>query len=129
MVRFHICFLLLLFCAGCPAVPDPSQKPDPQAERQPMPNPLQARAKAYLERPIPEGRPYVADNLTDGFIAQYAAEGKIDHDPEVMELMQICILEAELAAEAPDRPPEQQAFFRESAEILKDIHAEMESRR
>jgi hypothetical protein len=90
---------------------------------------LQARAKAFLERPIPDGMPYADDNLTDGFISRYAAEDKIDPSPEVMDLMQICLLESESAANAPGRSSEEQAFFRESAEILRAIMAEMDGRR
>jgi hypothetical protein len=84
---------------------------------------LQARAKAFLERPIPSGISYVPDSISERFIAAYATDGTIDVDAELAELLAICVLEG--YSEAQSRSGEDAAYFRESAEILEAIQTEM----
>ena len=84
---------------------------------------LQARAKAFMARPIPQGMPYVPDSISERFLVAYATDGKLDLDPELGELLGICVAEAYNAAGS--RTGEEAAFFRESAEILEAIQAEL----
>lgn len=115
---------------GCGQQPEATLTPSPSSKVSiAMPHTLQARAKAYLSRPIPDAMPYVEDNLTDGIISRYATDGKIDNDPELMELIELCAMEAETAALNPERPRDQQELFRESAEILRAILIESRKRR
>ena len=86
---------------------------------------LQARAKKFLERPIPEGMPYVPDSISERFIVTYATDGKLDVDPELAELLAICVSEAYNAAAS--KSGEEAAFFHESAQILDAIQAELQA--
>lgn len=88
-----------------------------------MTSKLQARAKAFLDRPIPEGMPYVPDSLSERFVVMYAADGFLTLDPELSEILDICVLEAFNAADS--KLGEEAEFFRESAEILQAIQAEV----
>jgi len=85
---------------------------------------LRERARAFLERPIPEGMPYVPDSISERFIAVYAERGQLEPDPETVELLRICAVEAENAASM--KTGEEQAFFRESGAILEAIFEEMQ---
>jgi hypothetical protein len=85
---------------------------------------LRARAKAFLERPIPQGMPYVPDSISERFLVAYATDGKLDVDPEMLDLLEICILEGHNAADT--KSGDEADFFRESAEILEAIQAEMQ---
>jgi hypothetical protein len=88
-----------------------------------MSSKLQARAKAFLDRPIPEGMPYVPDSLPERFVALYATNGAVTLDAELSEILDICVLEAFNAADS--KLGEEAEFFRESAEILRAIQAEV----
>ena len=91
---------------------------------------LQERAKAFLNRPIPEGMAYAPDSISERLIREYAAAGNagtIREDPELLELLAICVMEAEAVAEA--KSGEEKAFFEESAAILRAIYAEAEGAR
>ena len=79
-------------------------------------NALQERARAFLQRPIPKGMAYVPDSISERFIATYAADGKVELDSELAELLGICVTEARTAAGA--KSGEEAEFYRESAEIL-----------
>jgi hypothetical protein len=85
---------------------------------------LQSRAKAFLERDIPEDVNYMADSLAERLLTAYAEEGRLDADPETLELLDLCILESQDAAE--EGSPARQAWFRESLELLEAIRAEAE---
>ena len=80
---------------------------------------LQQRAQAFLKRPIPADMTYVADSMSERFIAAYAKHGRVDLDPELTELLEICAAEGERAAQ--QRSGDEQAFFIESAAILRAI--------
>jgi hypothetical protein len=84
---------------------------------------LQARAMAFLERPIPQGMPYVPDSVSEQFLVAYATDGKLDSDAVLAELLAICVAEAYSAARS--KTGEEAAFFRESAEILEAIQVEL----
>lgn len=87
---------------------------------------LQARAKSFLDRPIPDGMPYVSDSLSERFISTYAATGTLAVDPELAELLGLCVLEAFHVADS--KAGEEAEFFRESALILQAIQAELQGR-
>ena len=80
---------------------------------------LQNRAKAFLEKSVPEEVDYVPDSISELFIREYAAEGRVGLDPERYELLQICMEEADLAA--AEKTGAAKDFFRESAELLRAI--------
>jgi hypothetical protein len=84
---------------------------------------LQARARKFLARPIPKGMAYVPDSLSERLIRSYAAGGEDEVDAELAELLDICIFEATDAAE--NKTGEEAAYFRECAEILQAIQAEL----
>lgn len=86
---------------------------------------LQERAKTFLDRPIPEDLDYIPGSISENIIAAYAADGRVDLDPELGELLEICIVEGFSAAEQGS--PERRAYFRESAAILQAIQAESAS--
>jgi hypothetical protein len=77
---------------------------------------LQRRAKAFLERPIPDGMPYVPGSISERVIATYATDGKVELAGEMGELLQMCVMEAEFAADS--KSGDEADYFRESAEIL-----------
>ena len=85
---------------------------------------LQQRADAFLKRSIPaELKPhYVPDSMTDQLLAYYVVHGSLD-DPESLELLEICAMEAEAAADR-QKTQESKAFFRDCADILQSILAE-----
>jgi len=88
---------------------------------------LQERAKAFLKRPIPKGMPYVPDSMSERFIVMYAEKGSVDLDAELTELLEICVVEGERAAN--EKSGAEQEFFKESAAILRAILAESRGRR
>lgn len=90
-----------------------------QAKERVVKQSLQDRAKAFLKRPIPKGVNYVPDSISERFIASYAENGKIDLDPELAELLEICVDEGERAAKK--HSGEAREYFEESAAILRAI--------
>jgi hypothetical protein len=82
-------------------------------------NPLQERAKRFLEMPIPEGMAYVEDSIAERFIVEYANSGSVQLDSEMNELLQIVVMESEITEGA--EPGTEEAFMNESAEILQQI--------
>ncbi len=80
---------------------------------------LQQRAQAFLKRPIPPEMTYIADSISERFIAAYAKTGRVVLDPELTELLEICAAEGERAAK--QRSGDEQAFFIESVAILRAI--------
>lgn len=94
---------------------------DRQRAKQKM-SPLQQRARAFLQRPVPDGMAYVPDSISERFIATYAEEGRVKLDGELAELLELCVMEAELAADS--KSGDEAAFFRESHEVLKGIQEE-----
>ena len=89
-----------------PAVPGPT-------------NELQDRARKFIERPIPDGMTYAPENLTDRFIAEYAQNGSVQLDSELRELLTLCVMEGQFAADS--KSGEEGDFFRESHAILQAI--------
>ena len=59
---------------------------------------LQQRAQAFLKRPIPTDMTYVANSMSERFIAAYAKQGRVDLVPESAELLETCAAEGERAA-------------------------------
>jgi hypothetical protein len=84
---------------------------------------LQARAKAFLERPIPGGLDYVRDSVAERLIATYAKKGKLPDDPDGPELLELAAMESSQMAETQS-DEEVAAYFRESTAILEAILAE-----
>lgn len=87
-----------------------------------MSSELQAKARAFLERPIPVGMSYQPGSLSEQFIVTYAADGTFDLNLELTELLGLCIREA--FDTSARRAGEEANFFRESASILQAIQAE-----
>ena len=83
---------------------------------------LQARTKAFLERPIPAEIRYVPDSLSERFLATYAASGAVDLDPEFAEIFDLCVLEAFHASDS--KAGAEAEHFRECALLLQAIQAE-----
>ncbi|MFC1735359.1 hypothetical protein ACFL1X_04530 [Candidatus Hydrogenedentota bacterium] len=93
-------------------------------------NALQGRAQRFLDRPIPEGMAYVPGSISEGMIRVYAATGSaesIREDEEMMELLEICVVEGEAAAQT--KSGKERAFFEESAAILRAIQLEIRKER
>jgi hypothetical protein len=63
--------------------------------------------------------PYVSDSISERFIAEYAATGKVKLDIESLELLQLCVLEGDNAAQ--QKQGAEREFFLESAAILRAI--------
>ena len=84
---------------------------------------LQERAQAFLNRPIPAelAKKYVPGSLSELFIGSYADEGTLD--AESAELIGICALESDAAAERY-KTLEAKEYFSECASILVAIGAE-----
>ncbi len=80
---------------------------------------LQQRAQAFLKRPIPPEMTYIADSMSERFITAYAKNGGLDLDPELAEMLEICVAESEHAAE--QKSGDEQLFFQECAAILREI--------
>ena len=85
---------------------------------------LQRRAEEFRKRPIPKGLSYVPDSIAERFIAAYAANGKLEQDPDLAELLDLCIMETVGAVKSKSRAAA--AYFRESTAILQAIQAELE---
>jgi hypothetical protein len=112
---------IALFCtlwAGC-SRDQPRSAPSQKPEKKSSAVSLQQRAKAFLERPIPKGMPYVPDSISERFIAEYAATGKVMLDGESRELLQLCVVEGDNAAQ--QKQGTEREFFLESAAILHAI--------
>ena len=84
---------------------------------------LQARAKAFLQRPVPKTLDYVADSMAEQMLATYAKRGRLPEDSESAELLELVIMQSsEMARQAG--ATEIGEYFRESAAILEAIQAE-----
>lgn len=80
---------------------------------------LQQRAQAFLKRPIPPEMTYIADSMSERFITAYAKNGRLDLNPELTELLELCAAESEHAAQ--QKSGDEQSFFQECAGILYEI--------
>ena len=80
---------------------------------------LLTRVKAFLLRPMPEDLAYVPDSISERLLSTYAVNGRLSLDPELAELVELCLLETLAAAEGGS--DEHRAYFQESAEILQAI--------
>ena len=85
---------------------------------------LQARARAFLQRPIPVGIDYAPDSLAERFIATYAARGKLPEDDEASELLELACLESSAISDQFKNEPAASDYFRENASILEAMLAE-----
>jgi hypothetical protein len=83
---------------------------------------LRTRATAFLKRPVPLGISYAPASIAETLIAAYAG-GSLGRDPEVEELLEMCVQESLSTAE--ENSGEAAAFFHENAEILRAIHREL----
>jgi hypothetical protein len=110
--------LFFMLTTGCNS-DGPSAAPSQRSEQKSSSMTLQQRAKAFLERPVPKGMPYVSDSISERFIAEYAATGKVKLDIESLELLQLCVLEGDNAAQ--QKQGAEREFFLESAAILRAI--------
>ncbi|SIR76780.1 hypothetical protein SAMN05878276_0001 [Aquipseudomonas alcaligenes] len=82
-------------------------------------NPLQERAKEFLSLPIPKGMNYAPDSIAERLIVEYADNGKVNLDPELMELLQIMVMESPIVESA--QPGSEDAYMNESTLILREI--------
>jgi len=85
---------------------------------------LQARARAFLQRPIPAGIDYAPDSLAERFIATYAARGGLPEDDEAVELLGLACLESSAMSDQLRNDPAASDYFRENALILERMLAE-----
>ena len=85
---------------------------------------LQNRVIAFLERPVPADVDYVGDSLAERLLRAYAEDGRLEGDPEELELLGLCVLESRAAAE--EGGPARRAWFTESADLLEAIQKEAE---
>jgi hypothetical protein len=84
---------------------------------------LQARAKDFLQRAIPEAIGYVPNSIAERFIRTYAAEGELPEDADTMELLGLAAEEScSMADQLKD--PKAVEYFRESSAILESMLAE-----
>ncbi len=83
---------------------------------------LQHRVRDVLERPVPEDVDYVEESLAERILTTYAEEGRLDADPEQLELLELCLLETRGAQE--EGSPARRAWFKESGDLLEAILAE-----
>lgn len=83
---------------------------------------LQRRARAFLERAVPEAISYVPDSFAERFIATYAIEGLLQLDAELSELLGLVLVESRNAAESPLADVSE--YFGESSAILEAIRKE-----
>ena len=88
-----------------------------------MSKPLQLRAEAFLARPVPGGISYVKNSIAERIISVYAQKGSLGSDPELAELLELCLMETASAIE--DHAGDASAYFKESAGILESIQAEL----
>jgi hypothetical protein len=70
---------------------------------------------------------YVPDSISERFIAEYAATGKVQQDPESLELLRLCVLEGDNAVQ--QNRGAQREFFLESTGILRTILDEARRKR
>lgn len=97
-----------------------------QQRPQSRPNPtsaLQDRAKAFLQRPVPDGIRYVPGSIAETLIATYAERGSVPDDSETAELLALAGMESQAAAERLTDPVAAE-YFRETSAILEAILAE-----
>lgn len=83
---------------------------------------LQSRVIAFLGQAVPDDVDYVADSMAERILSAYAKGGRIDSDPDQLELLELCLLESRAAAE--EGGPGRRAWFNESADLLEAIQAE-----
>ena len=84
---------------------------------------LQDRAKRFTKLPVPKSPDYVPGSMAERFIATYASDGKLQPDDETRELLEMIVVEAEDMVS--QKTGVDQAYFRESAEILRAMLGEM----
>ena len=84
---------------------------------------LQDRAKRFIKQPVPAGIDYVLGSIAQRMITTYAADGTLQRDDEVREMLELILMETD--AMVSKETGAAQAYFRESAEILRGILGEM----
>ena len=97
----------------------PSKQPYPPL----IPCELQARAKTFLQKPIPQGIDYVPGSIAETLIATYAERGFVPDDAETAELLGLAGMESQAAADRFSDPVAAE-YFRETSAILEAILAE-----
>ncbi len=87
-----------------------------------MSDELRARARTFLDRPIPETAAFVLDSVAENLLTRYSASGSVGKKADELEL---CAFEAEQAAAAArGRRDEEAAYFADCASILRAIRTE-----
>ena len=81
---------------------------------------LRERCRAFLERPVPAGVDYVPGSVAET-VLRLAAEAT-PLDPELLELLELCIPESREAAKR--HTGEARDYFRASAALLEEIAAQ-----
>ena len=84
---------------------------------------LQARAIAFLERPIPAGINYAPNSIAERMITTYAKRGGLPDDAEAVELLELAAMESTAMADQLTDPVAVD-YFRENAAILEVMLAE-----
>jgi hypothetical protein len=84
---------------------------------------LQRRCVTFLEREVPAEIAYVPNSITELWMKQFVAGEPFD--AEMMELLEICGMEALNSRERMETP-EAKAYFQESAEILEAMWDELQ---
>lgn len=87
-----------------------------------MADSLQSRAAAFVDRPVPAGLDYVSGSIAERIIAQYAAEGRLDVDDELGELLELTVMEASASVDQYEGAARE--YMAESAAILEAIAEE-----
>lgn len=80
---------------------------------------LRERCRAFLERPVPAGVDHVPGSIAETAL-RLAAEG-VSLDPELLELVELCVPESREAAQL--LTGEARDYFRRSAALLEEIAA------
>jgi hypothetical protein len=99
------------------------QPPSKQPHAPSISSDLQARAKTFLQKPIPDGINYVPGSIAETLIATYAERGSVPDDAETAELLALAGMEAQAAADRFSYPAAAE-YFRETSAILEAILAE-----
>ena len=84
---------------------------------------LQDRAKRFIHQAVPSDIDYVLGSIAERMITTYAADGALQRDGETREMLELILMETD--AMVSKESGAGQAYFRESAEILRAILGEM----
>jgi len=84
---------------------------------------IQDRAKRFIKQPVPADIDYVPGSIAERLITTYASDGALQRDDETREMTELTLMETD--AMVSKETGAAQAYFHESAEILRAILGEM----